>query len=121
MWLSEQFCHPPARDASGFGEVTICGAQTAAKGAEREERELPVIAPGGYAWVPAQGERVLVLRDGASCILGREQPVREELSPGDAMLYAGACAIILHADGRIELTGRIFVNGTEISNGEQTE
>lgn len=121
MWISEQFCTSPARESSGFGEVTIPGAQTAALGAEREERELPVICPGGYAWIPAPGEQVLVLRDGASCILGREQPMREELSPGDAMLYAGSCAIILRADGRIELTGRIFVNGTEISNGEQTE
>lgn len=118
MWLSEQFHRPLARETSGFGEVTISGAQTAARGAEREERELPVIAPGGYVWMPAPGEQVLVLRDGASCILGREQPTRAELSPGDVELYAGQCAIILHADGRIELTGRIFVNGTEISNGE---
>lgn len=118
MWLSEQFVSRPDREASGFGAVSICGAQAAAIGAEREERQLPLISPGGYVWVPNAGEQVLVLRDGTACILGRAQPTQEGLSPGDVMLYAGGGSIVLRSDGRIELTGRIFLNGTEISNGE---
>lgn len=119
MWLSEQFSAAPEREASGFGEVTIPGKNAAAMGAAREERLLPLISPGGYAWLPTAGEQVLVLRDGAPCILGRNQPEQETLAPGDVMLYAGNCAIVLRSTGRIELTGRIFVNGREwTENGE---
>lgn len=118
MWLSEQFTHTAGPEASGFGTVTVSGENAAAMGAEREERQLALVSPGGYAWLPAAGEQVLVLRDGAACILGRSQPPQAELNPGDVMLYAGSCSLILRQTGRIELSGRIFVNGTEICNGE---
>lgn len=121
MWLSEQFSHAPEPEVSGFGEVTIPGTQAAAMGAEREERLLPLISPGGYAWLPAAGEQVLVLRDGTPCIVGREQSEQEDLSPGDVRLYAGDASITLRGDGRIELTGQIFVNGTEIPYDESTD
>lgn len=121
MWLSEQFRREVPGEGSGFGVVTISGQAPAAMGAAREERLLPVISPGGYAWLPESGAQVMVLRDGAPCILGQAQPERADLEPGDVMLYAGNCAIILRHEGKIELTGRIFLNGTEISNGESTE
>ena len=113
MWLSEQFSAAPSREAAGFGEITIPGQAAAAMGAAHEQRLLPLVSPGGYAWLPTAGEQVLVLREGAPCILGRNQPEQEDLAPGDVMLYAGSAAICLRSDGRIELTGRIFVNGTE--------
>ena len=121
MWLSEQFCVTAPPEASGFGEVTIPGRKAAAKGADREQRLLPLISPGGYAWLPDAGEQVLVLRDGAPCIIGRIQPEQQDLRPGDVKLYAGSSSIVLHRDGTIELTGRVIVNGETLGgalNGE---
>lgn len=110
MWLSEQFAGSPEQAVSGFGEVTIGGASPAVKAAGREQRLLPVISPGGYAWLPASGERVLVLDGGGACVAGRVQP-ETALSPGDVMLYAGKSTIQLCTDGTIRITGRVFVNG----------
>ena len=121
MWLSEQFCKETSVDASGFGEVTISGGKAAAKDAEREQRLLPTVSPGGFVWLPDTGDQVLVLREGAPCIIGRAQPEQRELSPGEVMLYAGSGSIRLRKDGTIELTGKVIVNGQVLggeTNGE---
>lgn len=121
MWLSEQFCASPPTEASGFGEVTIPGRKAAAKAADREERLLPLVSPGGFAWLPDPGEQVLVLREGAPCIIGRTQPEQEKLLPGEVMLYAGNSSIVLRKDGTIAITGRVLVNGVELGGAAHGE
>lgn len=121
MWLSEQFCESAPAETSGFGEVTISGRKAAAKAADREQRLLPLISPGGYAWLPDAGEQVLVLRDGAPCIIGRTQPELQRLMPGEAMLYAGDSSIVLRKDGTIEITGRVLVNGVALGGAADGE
>ncbi|MBE6932490.1 MAG: hypothetical protein E7464_03790 [Ruminococcaceae bacterium] len=121
MWLSEQFCKTTPPEVSGFGEVTISGGKAAAKDADREQRLLPLVSPGGFVWLPDTGDQVLVLREGAPCIIGRIQPEQRELSPGEVMLYAGSGSIRLRKDGTIELTGKVIVNGQVLggnTNGE---
>ena len=117
MWLSEQFCKSVPKDGTCFGEVSIPGGKAAAKGADREQRLLPQVSPGGYVWLPEAGEQILVLQDGAPCIIGRLQPEQPELLPGEVMLYAGSGSIRLRKDGTIELTGRVLVNG-QVLGGE---
>lgn len=121
MWLSEQFCKTVPEDGTCFGEVTIPGGKAAAKSADREQRLLSMVSPGGFVWLPEAGEQILVLRDGAPCIIGRMQPERPELLPGEVMLYAGRGSIRLHKDGTIELTGRVLVNGQELGGNNHGE
>lgn len=117
MWLSEQFCKDLSSEASGFGEVTISGGKAAAKDAGREQRLLPLVSPGGFVWLPDTGDQVLVLREGAPCLIGRLQPEQTELLPGEVMLYAGSGSIRLRKDGTIELSGKVIVNG-QVLGGE---
>lgn len=121
MWLSQQFRKETSAEGTCFGEVTIAGGKAAAKDAGREQRLLPMVSPGGFVWVPDTGDQVLVLREGAPCIIGRTQPEQPDLLPGEVMLYAGSGSIQLRKDGTIELTGTIIVNGEVLGgtgNGE---
>ncbi len=112
MWLSEQFAAAPAAEAPGLGEVTAGAERAAVKGAGQEKRLLPVLSPGGYAWSPAPGDRVLVQGE---CVAGRVQDRTPD--PGEVLIYAGASAIRLCADGTIRITGRVLLNGTELGHG----
>ncbi len=110
MWLAQQFCPTGQVLPSGFGEITIPAQTAAAMSGGQEERLLPVIAPGGYVWSPAVGQRVFVLREGTPCILGVHPP-EEMLLPGEVLLYSGDAAIRLSPDGKIYLTGQVYLNG----------
>ena len=116
MWLSQQFRKETSAEGTCFGEVTISGGKAAAKDPQREQRLLPMVSPGGFVWLPDTGDQVLILREGAPCIVGRLQREVPELSPGEVMLYAGSGSIRLRKDGSIELTGKVIVNG-EIRGG----
>ena len=116
MWLSEQFAEAPEVAAAGFGEVSIGGSRSAVLSAGREQRLLPVIAPGGYAWLPLPGQRVLVLQEGGGCIAGCVQG-EAELEPGDVLIHAGNAAIRLKTDGTVRITGQVYVNGVQIGGG----
>lgn len=100
------------------GTVTI-GGSSAGVLTRGEERELPVAAPGGYAWRPGSGERVLVLRGGT---LGEERYVAAaldetaesmSLADGEVCLFArgGGARIVLRNSGRVEIEGELFING----------
>ena len=57
------------------GTVTI-GGSTAGVLSRGEERNVPLASPGGYAWRPKNGERVLVIKGGT---LGEERYVAGSL------------------------------------------
>lgn len=111
MWLAQQFCPTGKVLPSGFGEITIPAQTAAAMTGGQEQRLLPVIAPGGYVWAPAVGQRVFVLREGTPCILGVHPP-EQTLSPGEVLLYSGDASIRLSPNGEIHLTGQIYLNDT---------
>ena len=113
MWLSEQFAAPPSPEAPALGEVTVGAERTAVKAGGTEQRLLPVLSPGGYAWTPARGEQVLVQ---GGCVAGRVQNLAPE--PGEVLLYAGGASIRLCPDGSIRITGRVLVNGAELGHGD---
>lgn len=113
MWLSEQFSTAPAEESPGLGEVTVGAERTAVKTAGQEKRLLPVLSPGGYAWTPTPGDRVLVQGE---CVAGRVQDRAPE--PGEVLLYAGTSAIRLCPDGTIRITGRVLLNGAELGHGD---
>lgn len=113
MWLSEQFAAPPEPEAPALGEVTVGAERAAVKTGGTEQRLLPVLSPGGYAWTPARGEQVLVQ---GGCVAGRVQDRAPE--PGEVLLYAGSASIRLCPDGSVRITGRLLVNGTELGHGD---
>ena len=116
MWTREGNRRLPVEEAvAELGLVTMGGDPTAVVlGGER--RWLPVCSPGGWAWRPRMGERVLVLKAGVEkespCVLGRIQD-GNGLKPGEARLSGGKSTVFLGEDA-LELTGEIRVNGVPL-------
>lgn len=118
MWTSERSRRPLAQEAAAeTGEVTLGGEQAGViLGGER--RWTALCCPGGYAWRPAAGDRVLVLKAGGEqespFILGME-PGGEELSPGEVRLSGGSSSIRLGSSS-LDLNGNIRINGTALDD-----
>ena len=115
MWITEQ-----NRRREGYtsgaevGRVTI-GGQPAGVDLGGERRWLTVYGPGGYAWRPAPGDRVLVVKTGAEgepSVLGTPQS-GAELEPGEVRITGGGGALSLKGDG-VEVTGQVRINGAEL-------
>ena len=114
MWLAAQrgrwIKEEPAAEV---GRVTLAGAPAGVR-LEGERREVPVFAPGGYAWRPRLGQEVLVLKTGGEgeqpCIAGCWTDP-EGLEDGEAALSGTGCRVLLSNDGEIRLTGTVTVNG----------
>ena len=72
-----------------------------------ERRWLPVYSPGGYAWRPTAGDKVLVLKTGGErespCILGKAQD-GDGLGQGEVRLTGGDSRLRLGPEGA-ELSG----------------
>ena len=105
------------------GTVTI-GGSTAGVLSRGEERNVPLASPGGYAWRPKNGERVLVIKGGPGgeeqCVCGGKQAeVPKGMQPGEVYIYGPKGSnVYLQKDGTIELTGRISIRGQLLINGQ---
>ena len=99
------------------GPVTLPGDQLGVY-LEGERRGVAVYAPGGYHWVPAAGDEVLVLKTGEwgekPCAVGVTAG-GQGLLPGEVLISAGACAIKLGLDGKVAITGNLTVNGRAVA------
>ena len=116
MWTSERNSRRTVEEpAAELGQVTL-GGSPAGVSLGGERRWLPLCCPGGYAWRPAAGDRVLVLKAGAErespCILGTVRE-KDELAPGEVRLSGSGCSLSLLGD-RIRLNGTVSVGGTEL-------
>lgn len=111
-------------DGALVGQVSLAGNPTGVY-LTGERRALPVYAPGGYDWVPAQQDAVLVLSCGVeerACVVARESKPAADLLPGEAQLSVHPDGrILLKKDGSIHLNGRVFVNGVLWQAGEAAE
>ena len=117
MWTSERSRRPRAEEAPAeVGEITLSQG-TAGVNLGGERRWAALCCPGGYAWRPAAGDRVLVLKAGGErespFLLGMEPP-ETDLAPGEVRLSGGDSAIRL-GSGALELTGNIQVNGISLA------
>lgn len=118
MFLSGQK-RPEAPESPALtGPVTVPG-DPAGAWLEGERRAAAVYAPGGYHWLPEEGQEVLVLKAGVCgekrCALGVPQGAQAlSLSPGEVAVTAGKAVLRLKPDGTVELTGRLVVNGTVV-------
>ena len=71
---------------------------------------LQLVLPGGFAWRPSVGERLLVLKN---LVLGSRRDCPVELAPGECCLYTQAASIHLTADGSIVLHGSVVHEDNE--------
>lgn len=104
-----------------LARVSIGGTEPALVG-DCEHRAVTLIAASGVLRIPKAGEEQLVLKtkDGVFAALGVcADEVPDGLSEGDILIKNGAASIMLHSDGRVELCGKLIVNGSEL-NGTQT-
>jgi len=113
MWTVRQR-ETGQRAEAELGTVTIGGAPAAVDTCG-EVRALPVFGPGGYAWAPKRGDKVLVIKGGPGgeeqCVAAAETEA-EELEPGEILIRTGEASLRLKASGRIELNGAVYINGT---------
>ena len=120
MWIGEKIAGStrPREDSTAvdLGITTIGGASAAVE-TRGEDRAVPVYGPGGYFWQPRAGERVLVIKGGVAgaeqCVAAAEQgEAPEDLEPGDVCIRSGEASLCLRSDGRIDLSGTLYINGT---------
>lgn len=101
-----------------LGTVTL-GGDPAAVLVGGERRMLPVYSPGGYRWLPAPGDKVLVLKTGAEreepCVLGKAQ-TGGALAPGEVRLSGGGTAAVHVTGTGVDLLGQVRVNGQNLED-----
>ena len=123
MWLSKQTKPGVSAPGADLGVTSISG-ESAGVVTRGEVRALPVYGPGGYAWRPAVGETVLVIKGGTG---GEESCVADApagLRPGEVYIHAKGGSVYLKNDGTVELqgsivlTGQVKINGALRVNGE---
>lgn len=116
MFLSRREGVRRAGGQASSGPVTVPGRAVGAY-LEGERREMAVYAPGGYFWVPALGDEVLVLKAGAEgekpCVVGRAMG-EVELGAGEVLISTGKAALRLSPGGGVAVTGVFSVNGTVV-------
>ncbi len=121
MWLSKQTKPGVSSSGADLGVTSISG-ERAGVVTRGEVRALPVYGPGGYAWRPASGESVLVIKGGTggeeSCVAGAKQTgVPTEFRPGEVYIHAQSSSVYLKNDGTVELRGRVVLTGQVEVNG----
>jgi len=120
MWLSEKAAARKSRPASA--EVgTATGDRSVLT--EAEKRNLPVYAPGGYAWRPRFGDEVLVIKcaDESLGVVSALCNPGEELEGGEVLIYSGGASIHLKNDGRVLISGEVYINGSPLAGPEAGE
>lgn len=126
MWIARRTRAEARSVGAESGTVTI-GGGAAGVMSRGELREVPTAAPGGYAWRPRCGERVLVVRGDTeeTCWVAGSldgETVQETLSDGEVCIYStGGASIRLRSDGRVEITGTVYVNGVPLKTEETTD
>ena len=125
MWLSGQQKRPADESEGQTGIVTMSGSETAVL-LDRERRGLHLYGPGGYAWTPEVGQRVLVIqgRGEIPCVVGALQgsiPDRVSIR-AEELALSGETVGVFAKEGaavsgeRIDLNGQVYVNGETLED-----
>ncbi len=118
MWLSRQAAARAREEHPADVGVVSIGAAAPAVVTDGEVRDLALFAPGGYAWRPAAGEQVLVLKAGATGAVAGARVKGAGLAAGEVLIFSpGGASIRLGADGSLELVGKVKINGVPWMGG----
>lgn len=121
MWITRRLSEHERQDTASAqdGTVTLEGAETAVF-SSGEKRAVKTVGPEGFCWKPRKGSEVLVVRGG---VFGEEvyavgaiaqEEENDDLAPGEVRIRAaaeGSGEIVLRSSGKVEINGRLFVNG----------
>ena len=121
MWISQNIAlrQRQASEAApaDIGTTTIGGGNASVL-TRGEQRSLEVFAPGGVVWQPLAGDTVLVIKGGTNaqeqCVAAADTSGHAPagMTPGELYLYStGGASIYLRADGSIDITGKLRING----------
>lgn len=97
------------------------GGKSPALVSDTEHRNIELIAPSGVVRLPKVGERQLILKtmDGSYALMGLcPEDIPDGLNEGDILIKNGKASITLHSDGRVEILGRLIINGSELFGTE---
>lgn len=109
MWISGYVTGNSFQSGNAtVGEVASATDEKVSVNATMDYRALPMAAPFGIAYVPKMGSNSLVLPTEAGDVcIGVITRAKEELAPGELMLYSdGGASIVLKNDGRVLINGR---------------
>ena len=107
MWLSRQTRSGVPEQALPE-ETTVQTVRT--RLTDGRNTGLQLVLPGGFAWRPSVGERLLVLKN---LVLGSRRDCPVALAPGECCLYTQAASIHLTVDGSIILHGSVIQEDNE--------
>lgn len=112
MWLSKKICEEKNEKTTFTAEVTKPGSSITAQ-SSNEHREIKLIAPQGVSYSPKSGENCILMKT-ENEVVAIGVPVKDKnLDEGEIMIYSGTGSITLKNDGKIYLSGRVFINGVE--------
>lgn len=114
MWLAKSVRENEENVHADIGVVTLSG-DPAGVYLDGERRSLPVYSAGGYTWRPKVGQQVLVIKTGdnqaGTYVVGTAQD-DTQMEAGEVVIQSDSGAKIhWKADGSLELTGDVYVNG----------
>lgn len=117
MYLSERWKTGKGTETEGsLGTVSVGGVSTTVT-ASGDQASTAVFSPGGLYWVPRRGDSVLVIKAGGTenCIAGVEMEPPTDMAPGELRLVSQGASLWLKNDGSIRISGRVLVNGKELT------
>ncbi len=113
MWMAQRGRASQREDkiTAQIGAVTLSQLPVGVY-VDGERRNLPLYTMGGYCWRPDVGDSVLVIKtSGGDCVAGCAQE-EDDLAVGEVKISSnGGGAIYLTAEGGVQLSGDIMVNG----------
>jgi hypothetical protein len=118
MWLSQRKTESEQMNVSA-GVVTIPGDSPGIMYGH-EKRDIRVLAPGGYVWMPDSGQEVAVINGTEGGMALGVYCEGAELLPGEVMVFsAGGASVCLKNNGDVYITGNVHVAGAIESNGNE--
>lgn len=81
------------------------------------KRQTAIVVPGGMCYIPRPGEDAVMLSDENEqlCIGIKMLQNQFEIQPGELVLFTeNGNRIVLKKNGRIELFGDVYINGTKL-------
>lgn len=113
MWLTSFLSKGSFKTPATKGSITGTGVSSVSIDASTQHRDVSLVAPYGFAYVPPVGESaVLVPFDGGEACVGVMAGLPENLERGEVMLYsAGGASIVLKNDGSVLINGVDVVKG----------
>ena len=119
MYLSELGRRKSLKSEALAQSCTVStGGEEPAVISDGELRGAYLLAPGGIKRMPVTDEEQLIIScgDGQKILLGPVfDPETEELETGEVQIKNGSACISLMPDGSISISGRVYINGSELS------